>query len=683
MACEERIGVVGLARSLTRMAGEASTAGQLPAAALRRLPARVWLSGGVALTTILLFGITSAFPMLDTGPERPHAVPFGAWVNAVLHGVLSLSLPGGLTLMRAIRDVRPVLDAPVQAFEAVLAHGLVAGYGDAAVQRLPPLSWAGIGIALLFATLRIGGKRPASWTMGTFLYLQVFGLWSDAVATLAQMAAAVPASLALGFGAGVFLARHPRARPPVLALLDQAQTVPLFAYLVPLVLFLGLGTAPAVCAIVIFAMPPMARTTLLALQEGEVRFGELATMAGCTPHQRLWRVLVPTAAPMLRLGVNQVVLLAFSSAILASLVGATGLGNDVLVALQQLAIGRGLVTGLAITGLAISLDSLLQAATQRTGPALVARRVPGRIFWPLLLAILLLATAAEPLCPVLGHYPDALSVHRLTPVDNLVDWLVTVLYEPVGWVQWLVATCLLFPLKAAVVHLPWAFAAVLLGCAGWRSGGPLRGAMMALPLPMVALAGIWAPAQQTIYLTLAGSVLALLVGLPLGIVAARVPRVGQVLLAATDTLQTLPAFIYLIPVVMLLGSGDIACILAVALFAVCPAVRYTEAAIRTIPADLTEAAEQMGCTPLQYIRLVAIPAARPRILLGISQTVLMALSMVVITAFIGTTDLGQMTLTVVSQADPGAAAVAGLAIAALGTLTDRLLNGFAVKRAGR
>jgi glycine betaine/proline transport system permease protein len=679
MAREEYGGMVALARPLTPLPGQYRTMGR---PRLRAAPSRLTLAAGASLGGLLLFALTTRLPLLDQGPVAGQALPFGAWANALLHGLLSLTLPGGLTLMRAIRSLRPLLDAPIQGFEAVFANGLVSGYGDAAVQRLPPLSWAAVGLCVLLATARIGGLRPAAWAGGSFLYLQVFGLWADAVATLAQMALAVPASIMLGFAGGVFLARHPGARPTSLILLDQAQTVPLFAYLVPLVLFLGLGTAPAVCAIIIFAMPPMVRATLLALEESEARFGELAAILGCTPRQSLWRVLVPTAAPMLRLGINQVILLAFSTAILASLVGATGLGNDVLVALQQLAIGRGLVTGLAITALAISLDSLLQAATRRAGPSLTSHRhrLPGRMFWPLLLVILVGATALEPLCPALGHFPDALTVQRLTPVDNLVDWLVTVLYQPVAWLQWLVATCLLFPLKAAILHMPWAFLAVLLGGAGWRIGGPMRAATMALPLPMMALAGIWPPAQQTIYLTLSGSLFALLIGLPFGIVAARVPRLGRVMLAATDTLQTLPAFIYLIPVVMLLGSGDVASILAVALFAVCPAIRYTEVAVRTIPSELTEAAEQMGCTSLQYIRLVALPVARPRILLGISQTMLMALSMVVITALIGTTDLGQMTLTAVSQADPGSAAVAGLAIAALGTLADRLLTGFAGER---
>jgi glycine betaine/proline transport system permease protein len=593
-------------------------------------------------------------------------------MNAAVQQAVGLKLAPGLTLQTLLRSSAPLIDAPVRVFDAVFATGLMSGAGDAVHQRLPPLSWVGLAVAIGAGAWRFGGLGAALWGLATYFYLRVFMLWPDSVETLAQMALAVPISVILGFVSGVFLHRHPSMRPLALTLLDQAQTVPLFAYLVPLVLFLGLGTAPAVCAVVIFAMPPMVRTTVLSLDESEARFGELASITGCTQGQRLWKVLVPTAAPLLRLGLNQVVLLSFSSAILASLVGASGLGNDVLVALQQLAIGRGLVAGLAITALAISLDKLLQGWTEGRGRL---RAVPGWLFWPSIMVLPVLLTLLEPWYPALAHFPGMLTVQRTTPVDDVVDWLVTALYPPIAWLQWLLATSLLFPLRAAVVSLPWSVAVAAAAWGGWRLGGLRQAIFLGAPIVLMALAGIWPQAQQTIYLISAGSLLALFLGVPVGIVAARAPRFGRVALATVDTLQTLPPFIYLIPVVMLLGSGDLPSIIAVALFAVCPAVRYTEAAIRTVPTELMEAGRQMGCTPWQFVLKIALPVSRRRIVLGISQTILMALSMVVITALIGTTDLGQMTLTAVSQADPGAAAVAGLAVAALGTIADRLLTG--------
>lgn len=625
---------------------------------------------GVVILSALLWAIAAQFPVLETGSVQ--RLPFGAWMNSALHEILDCTIAEGFSVQQLSRALVPLLIAPVQLLDSVFATGFVSGSGDAAVQRLPPLSWVGLAVALGAGAWRLGGPGSAVWALLTYFYLQVFGIWPDSVETLAQMALAVPISVLLGFSAGVFLHRHPRFRPPALTLLDQAQTVPLFAYLVPLVLLLGLGIAPAVCAVVIFAMPPMVRTTLLSLDQSEARFGELARAIGCTARQRLWKVLVPTAAPLLRLGLNQVILLAFSSAVLASLVGASGLGNDVLVALQQLAIGRGLVAGLAITALAICLDKVLQGWTEGRGRL---RSWPARLFWPLLVVLPVVLTLLEQWCPLLAHFPAVLTVQTTTPVDDVVDWLVTKLYEPIAGLQWVLATYLFFPWKHVVTHLPWSLAALAVAGAGWRLGGLRHAVFLGAPVVLMALAGIWPQAQQTIYLTTAGSALALLFGMPVGIVAARVPGFGRIALATVDTLQTLPPFIYLIPVVMLLGSGDIPSIIAVALFAVCPAVRYTEAAIRTVPSELLEAGLQIGCTPSQLILKIALPVSRQQILLGVSQTLLMALSMVVVTALIGTTDLGQMTLTAVSQADTGMAAVAGLAIAALGTIADRLVRG--------
>ena len=443
-------------------------------------------------------------------------MPFGAWMNAAVQQAVGLKLAPGLTLQTLLRSSAPLIDAPVRVFDAVFATGLMSGAGDAVHQRLPPLSWVGLAVAIGAGAWRFGGLGAALWGLATYFYLRVFMLWPDSVETLAQMALAVPISVILGFVSGVFLHRHPSMRPLALTLLDQAQTVPLFAYLVPLVLFLGLGTAPAVCAVVIFAMPPMVRTTVLSLDESEARFGELASITGCTQGQRLWKVLVPTAAPLLRLGLNQVVLLSFSSAILASLVGASGLGNDVLVALQQLAIGRGLVAGLAITALAISLDKLLQGWTEGRGRL---RAVPGWLFWPSIMVLPVLLTLLEPWYPALAHFPGMLTVQRTTPVDDVVDWLVTALYPPIAWLQWLLATSLLFPLRAAVVSLPWSVAVAAAAWGGWRLGGLRQAIFLGAPIVLMALAGIWPQAQQTIYLISAGSLLALFLGVPVGIVA--------------------------------------------------------------------------------------------------------------------------------------------------------------------
>jgi glycine betaine/proline transport system permease protein len=147
-----------------------------------------------------------------------------------------------------------------------------------------------------------------------------------------------------------------------------------------------------------------------------------------------------------------------------------------------------------------------------------------------------------------------------------------------------------------------------------------------------------------------------------------------VLTVIVDTLQTLPSFVYLIPVVMLFRVGDVTAMIAIVFFAVAPAIRYTSHGIRQVPGHLVEAATAMGCTQRQILWRVQLPLALPEILLGINQTILLALSMLVITALVGTRDLGQEVYIALTKADPGRGIVAGLAIAFIGIAADRLMS---------
>jgi glycine betaine/proline transport system permease protein len=152
---------------------------------------------------------------------------------------------------------------------------------------------------------------------------------------------------------------------------------------------------------------------------------------------------------------------------------------------------------------------------------------------------------------------------------------------------------------------------------------------------------------------------------------------NRILGIIVDTLQTLPSFVYLIPVVMLFRVGDVTAMIAIVLFAVAPAIRYTSHGIRQVPTQLVEAATAMGCTRRQLLWRVQLPLALPEILLGINQTILLALSMLVITALVGTRDLGQEVYIALTKADPGRGVVAGLAIAFIGITADRLMSAWA------
>jgi glycine betaine/proline transport system permease protein len=195
-----------------------------------------------------------------------------------------------------------------------------------------------------------------------------------------------------------------------------------------------------------------------------------------------------------------------------------------------------------------------------------------------------------------------------------------------------------------------------------------------LLIAFIAAVGLWDKAMVTVYLCAIAAIISCLVGIPLGVIATRSAWFDHVQRVVVDTLQTLPSFVYLIPVVMLFRVGDVTALIAIVAFAVTPAIRYTIHGIRQVPPHLIEAAIATGCTRRQILWRVQLPLAMPEIMLGINQTVLFALSMLVITALVGTRDLGQEVYIALTKVDMGRGIIAGLCVAFLGIVADRLLR---------
>jgi glycine betaine/proline transport system permease protein len=171
-----------------------------------------------------------------------------------------------------------------------------------------------------------------------------------------------------------------------------------------------------------------------------------------------------------------------------------------------------------------------------------------------------------------------------------------------------------------------------------------------------------------------------LIGIPIGVAASRNERLHRAVGIIIDTLQTLPSFVYLIPVVMLFRVGDFAAMLAIIAYAIVPVIRYTDHGIRGVPSHLVEAATQVGCTRRQVLWKVQMPLAIPEIMLGINQTIMMALAMLVITALVGTRELGQEVYMALARAETGRGLVAGVCVAFIAIIADRLIGAWANKR---
>ncbi len=232
----------------------------------------------------------------------------------------------------------------------------------------------------------------------------------------------------------------------------------------------------------------------------------------------------------------------------------------------------------------------------------------------------------------------------------------------------------MLPIKNFFISMPWPWFLFILTLLGWYYGRSKLAILNLILLAFIIVNGLWLKAMVTIYLCGASVIMACIIGIPLGIWGGLNDRANKILLSITDTLQTLPSFVYLIPVVMLFRVGDFTAMLAVILYSLAPAVKYTIHGIRNIKPEVIDAGIANGCNPRQLLLNIRLPLALPEILLGINQTIMLALSMLVITALVGTRELGQEVYIALTKADIGRGLVAGLCVAFIAIISDNMIK---------
>ncbi|MFD1159941.1 ABC transporter permease [Roseovarius aestuarii] len=610
-------------------------------------------------------------------------IPFKTYISTAMKWLVEEAAIGPLSFTDVTRAIAWLIEQPYQFVLSLLAEGFSVGQGKEASTVLPAISW----IAVTAAVIALG-QYCRDWALAAlvgacFLYLAIFGQWDSAMVTLASVLIAVPIGAGGGLLVGIWAYRHPLGERVLSPVLDLMQTIPIFAYLVPILFMFGFGPVSALVATIIYATPPMVRVTILALKSVDPELVDFGRMVGSTPRQLMWRVLVPSASHSLMVGVNQVIMLTLNMVIIASMIGAGGLGFDVLAALRRLDIGAGLEAGIAIVVLAIAVDRLSQAFAERMGQVHHSKQDASwasRHRRTVLVLVLLSATwLLGRFSPLFLEYPETQTITTGDFWDNTVKYLNVNYFDTFEAIKVFFLHYFLLPIKKTLLGIPWPWAIAMLTLLGWRAGG-IRLALLCGALSgLIVVTGLWAKAMVTVYLCGASVILATLIGVPLGVLAALNKRAGVAIGVFIDTLQTLPSFVYLIPVVMLFRVGDFTALIAIVLYALAPAVRYAAHGIRNVSEDLIEAGIVSGCTPRQLLRLVRLPLALPEILLGINQTIMLALSMLVITALVGTRDLGQEVYIALTKADTGRGLVAGLAIAFIAIIADRLVNAGARK----
>ena len=224
----------------------------------------------------------------------------------------------------------------------------------------------------------------------------------------------------------------------------------------------------------------------------------------------------------------------------------------------------------------------------------------------------------------------------------------------------------------ALLALPWPLMVLVMALLAWQFAGRALAIGSAISLAAVVLLGIWPDAMVTLALVLTSLLFCVLIGLPLGIVLAASDRAQRWMRPLLDAMQTTPAFVYLVPVVMLFGIGNVPGVIVTIVFALPPLVRLTNLGLRQVRPDLVEASRAYGASPWQLLTKVQLPLALPSIMAGINQTLMLSLSMVVIASMIAVGGLGQMVLRGIGRLDMGLASVGGLGIVLLAIVLDRI-----------
>ena len=634
-----------------------------------------WL-GALGLSFLLAYGGADWLPRWMSKYPRAWTLPAADWINDFMDWLLNQAALGPVSVKDITRGIAWLLDWPFTAATSLLSTGLLQGQGSSAVQITPPLSW--IAVIVVLAAL---GHYARDWKLALFVglcfvYLAVFGQWDSAMVTLSSILIAVPFGVVGGLLIGIAGFRWQSLRRLIVPILDLMQTVPVFAYLLPVLFLFGFGPVAAMIATIIYAMPPMVRVTMLALDAVPAEITDFGRMAGCSQRQLLWKVLVPSARPGLMVGVNQVIMLSLNMVIIASMIGAGGLGYDVLASLRRLQIGAGVEAGIAIVVLAVALDRLSQAWAERDQYALKTpqtgfiRRYP---YLSLSLAVILITYLLGLVIAPLQHYPEAWQITTSEYWGQWVEWINVNYFEQLDAFKNALLLNVMIPVKRFLLELPWPWVLILLGLLGWQLGGWRLTLLVAGLALFIVITRQWEKAMISVYLCGIGVILAALLGIPIGIAAAQNERLWRITQGVIDTLQTLPSFVYLIPVVMLFRVGDFSALIAIVAYAIAPAIRYTAHGIRQINPQLIEAGITSGCTKRQLLWKIRLPLAWPEIMLGLNQTIMLALSMLVITALVGTRDLGQEVYIALTKADTGRGLVAGLAVAFIAIIADRLI----------
>jgi len=637
-------------------------------------------------------------------PEWARLVPEGAipnvsgWINSVTDYLKDDKILGLFNFREVTRWVTGLLDYPLDFLDGILRTG-------EGTLGLPLIPWILLATLFAIAGHYLSGWRLAAMAFAMISYFAVFGVWDDAMKTFAAVIVAVPVAALLGFVLGLIAAKVRWFESVLIVILNLSQAFPHFSYLLPAVVFVGLGTTAGVLDTVFFAFPPMARLTLLGIRSIPDEIIEAGEMSGATARQMTWKVELPAARRSLMMGINQVIMGCLGMVVIAAYIGTDGLGQSLRAALNSQKIGEALEAGIAVVVMAILLDRLSQAWAAKEPEhqdeeersiwqrfrylfIAVGATVGSLVFSRVFDAVEIFPdgrTAVDAAGKSLKNEDGTLqkvsdwTVSFAEQTDSVLDWMVGNL--PVDSVRDFVLVDVLIPMKAAFVATPWVAGVALVAGIGYAVRGWRLALSSGLLLSLVAFSGFWRQAMESMYLVVAAVIICMIIGVIVGTWASKTESRVRFMQVILDTFQTMPSFVYLLPAVMLFRVSPVAVLTAMIVFPTVPAIRYTMHGLHNVPQDKVEAAKTSGATDRQLLWKVKMPLALPEMLLGLNQTLLYALFMVFIGAIIDTTDgLGRPLFLSLTNSDMGSGIIVGLCAAVIGLVVDRIIRSWASDR---
>ena len=575
---------------------------------------------------------------------------------------------------------------PVMQFTNAIADGFRATVDQ--LQRLlskpafprpvPEIGWLGITVVATWIGMVVASWRIALLVAASFLSFGLLGYWDQAMDTLIIVLISVLLAIVIGMPLAVWIGTSARANAVVTVFLDLLQTMPTFVYLLPIVLFFGIGTSAAVVATLLYALPPIIRIAGFGIREVPATTIEATDSAGQTYWQRLLKVQVPMARSTIIVGLNQTILAALSMATLASFVDGPGLGKPVLQGLRVNDVGTAFVPGVLIVVMAVMLDRTTTAASERSER--IARG--GGTANPLLRRVVVIGGGVIALVSVylsrtyvsLAEFPSyAIGGKVSAAVSDGVEWTKDTLGGVTGGTKDAVTEYLLNPVQSLLAESPWYVSFVAIAALALVFGG-----VRALVVSVVCLLGIWYldlwhDAMITLNMTLVATVLVMVLALVFGVWMARDRRVDLGIRPLLDAGQTIPPFVYLIPVLALFGPSRFTAIVAGIVYAAPAAIKLVADGVKGVSPTTIEAGRSTGQTTWQEIVKVQLPMAKGSIVLATNQGLLYVLSMTVIGGLVGAGALGFDVVYGFSRSEAwGKGAAAGLTIVLLGVMLDRI-----------